>query len=180
MPRVLAYYQATEVEIRGKGSQPFFRARLHRKDARSLAEQLKRISKSEERAWYFLTSSNPEPRRLRLLDLERTPDYELQASPHYMRGQVFAVTGGASSCNINFSVDGAGLLAERLSAAVDESAEQVEIRVPNRRRKLQLVEFLSDREWQVAAEQEALGRSGELLLAETLPREDFSDWEQSR
>lgn len=180
MPSVIEYYRASNVELRGQGGQPFFRARLAREDARHLIGRLRELAASEGREWFFLTSSTPAPERLRLMNLDRTPEYELRAAPRYVRGQVFTVTGGAQSCNINFSVDGAALLADRLSEAVDDAVEYVEIRVPNRRRKLQLVEFLSDRELAAGAEQESLGMTGELLASETLPREDFSDWEQPR
>lgn len=180
MPSVIEYYRASNVELRGQGGQPFFRARLAREDAHHLIGRLRELAASEGREWYFLTSSTPDPERLRLLNLDRTPEYELQAAPRYIRGQVFTVTGGPQSCNINFSVVGAALLADRLSEAVENAAEYVEIRVPNRRRKLHLVEFLSDRELAAGAEQESLGSSGELSLAEIMPRDDFSDWEQSK
>jgi hypothetical protein len=179
MVTIIEYYQANEIELRGKGEQPFFRARLARTDAQRLVDRLRELANSKERDWYFLTSSDPDRRRLRL-GRDRTPGYELQAAPRYVRGDVITVNGGPHSCNILFSVAGADLLAGRLSAAVDDSDENVEIRVPNRRRKLQLIELLSDRELAAAAEQDILGRSGELLLTEILPGDDFSDWEQSK
>ncbi|GMU23015.1 MAG: hypothetical protein AMXMBFR13_30990 [Phycisphaerae bacterium] len=175
---ILGDFRALEVRTGSKSEQPFFRGRLRCADARELAKRLASLAQPGSRQRYYLTAKEPDTTRIKLVNLERTPEYERSAAQNYLRGDVFVVSGSRQSCNLEFSAVGAGLLAAELKAATDRCREWVEIVVPNRRRKLNLVEFIADTDLEAAAEEESLAIAGELALAEILPREDFSDWEQ--
>jgi hypothetical protein len=120
-----------------------------------------------------------DPTRLRLVRGD-TPGYEAGAATIYLRGEIVKVTGREGSCNIDFSGPvGALLLAQRLQAARQRMRSFLEIRVPNRQRKKNLIEFIPDTELEAreSAEHQKLALAGEALAADTLAENEFSDWD---
>lgn len=159
------------------GAKPFFWARLDKPTATEFAARLKACAK-QQRRWYTLAATYENPRRLRLMP-ERTPDFESAAAPLYVRGELLRVTGSpGASCNISFSARGAADLAGCLTRALADAHAWLEVRVPSRKRDL--VEFIPDSDVKPSeiSEIESLGRTGEVLAGEVLPRDDFSDWER--
>lgn len=177
---VAGYVTCEQVELRGPTAKPFFCARLGITEAKKLLELLTRLAGSETRDWYYLVSSTPNLERLRLVDLDRTPAFERAAAQDYLRGELFRVSGGSDSCNIEFSAPvGARLLAERLRSTLTRARCHIQIVVPNRHGKKDLVELIADTDSAAddGDEFDRLGSAGEELAAQTLPAEDFSDWE---
>ena len=178
---VIDYIKPHDVDIHGPSEKPFFRLRLDCDEARKLIGQLENLGHSGGAERFSLTANkspkaNPQP-----LNLWRnyTAKYELDAAPNYLRGDIFSVTGRGDSCHIDFSATGAALMATHLKEATDRAREFVELVIPNRRRKLNLIEFIADTETEAASEQERLGLAGAVALAEVLGHEDFSDWENA-
>jgi len=167
-------------ELRGPSGKPFFVARLVGSEAQALLAHLRELANRNDRSWFILSSTTPDPKRLRIVDLDRTPEYEEAAARHYLRGEVFRVTGKDDSCNINFSGPiGATLLAHCLEGALNRMKEYIELVVPNRHGKRDLVEFIPDVDiiTTTLPEHEGLALAGEAAAVQVLEQEDFSDWE---
>lgn len=177
--RTFSYLQCLSARLNGKQARPFFWARLDRDQAQALVKDLTECAGNPEREWFLLTWTSDDVQRLRLLK-GVTPDYERAAACDYARGDVFRVT-GETSCNIDFSRDGAAVLARRLQSALNRVRRFVEIRVPNRHNKRSLIEFVPDTDLEAAEspEHDKLALIGEAVGAELLAREDFADWESA-
>ena len=165
----------------GKSHDGFLRLSFYqvRLDASVLAElipNLRAAATCKERLWHTLTATSENASRLRMYVI-RTPDFEMQASKCYLRGTLFRIS-GRESVNIDFSTDGALLLAERLREAKAKMRSFVLLRVPNR--KKDVIEFLPDIELEAlhSDEHARLGQAGESIAAQVLGREDFNDWEE--
>lgn len=177
---LLGVIHCQRVEINGPKGKPFFVALLSAEQGQLLLTMLEELVAQEGRYWYFLTSTSPDPTRLRLVDLNRTPEFERAAGKNYLRGEIFRVTGKSDSCNINFSAPvGAKLLADRLRTTLTRSKKFLQIVVPNRHGNKDLIEFIADVDCESSAVEEAgrLGSLGSALAAVVLEPEDFSDWE---
>lgn len=177
---VIGVVNCRQPHFGGPDGKPFFEAELDKSAAEALLAHIKSLAQSKARGWYFITSSSPDPTRLRITNLERIPAFESNAAEHYLRGDVFRVTGATNSCNINFSVPvGARLLAECIEDALGRTEKSLRIVIPNRHKQRNLVEFIPDvdQPQPTPDEHEALGAIGEAAAAQALAAEDFSDWE---
>lgn len=176
---LLGVVRATRVHLGKPTDKPFFRAILDLVEGRSLHSLIDHLAHQPGRRWYYIVSSNPDPKRLRVVDLNRTPAYEQSAAPNYLLGQVFRVSGKGKGFNINFSGPvGAGLLADRLQVAISQAKNEIELVIPNRRER-DLIEFVADtqREFTPSTEHQRLTDAGAAMAASAWPAEDFSDWE---
>lgn len=167
-----------------KSLEPFFRARSTTKDAVALAARIEALADLRDREWYYLTWTTPNLKRLRLVHLDRTPQFERSAHANYLRSEIFRVTGQAGGCNINFSGEtGAALLAARLRSAIASAEAFIEIVViiVSRKKKSYLVEFHSDLELRLidTPEHDRLAEASEVLAGESWTAEEFQDWERS-
>jgi len=155
---------------------------LPRTEAARLLAMLRQAARSKRR-WFYLVSSRPSPSRLRLADFDRTPAYERKAARNYVRREVYRITGQEDSCNIEFSSNGAILLARELRGALARAREFLDLRVPHRKdgKRDELIEFIpdTDREAMPSEEIARLGMAGENLAGAVLEAEDFSDWERA-
>lgn len=179
-PSLIGEVKCERVELASPLSKPFFLGCLAKLEARQLLGYLEDLGRRPGRFWYDLVSGRPDPKRLRLVRLLRTPEYELAAETNYLRGDIFRINGKQNSCHINFSGPiGARLLAEQLRSALERTRNTIDIVVPNRHRKKDLVEFIADadREANPSDEHNRLAQAGEVMAAELLPAEDFSDWD---
>jgi hypothetical protein len=177
---LLGVVHCDQVALNGPTGKPFFSAKLSKAEGSNLLHLLDELGQHEGPGWYLLAASSPDPKRLRLVDFDRTPAYELDAEGEYLRGELFRVTGKEDSCNINFSGPvGARLIAERLRAALARADSFIDIVVPNRHGKKDLIEFIpdTDRESEPGQEHERLALAGDALAADLLVDDDFSDWE---
>lgn len=165
------------VGIKGSlGSNPFLSVLLTASQANALIKELRRCG-AQPRHWFTLVATRENPRRLRL-KAEPTPEFEEDASPLYLRGDILRVTGTeGTSCNIAFSNFAAMGLAERIEEAAGRMRNSLELRVRSRRRSL--VEIIPDVDAAIAdaPELDGIGRAGAILAGSVLPIEDFSDWE---
>jgi hypothetical protein len=174
------YVSGEEGELGGPDGDPFYRVRLSLNAAAELADLLEQAAAVEGRRWFHLTAKEGDASKLKFVDFGRTPQYELQAPPHYVRGQQFRVTGRDASCNIEFSKDGASRLAAELREASSEARAFVVMGVAKGSpRRDHMVSFRADTEPTAAgsAELVALGLAGAALAEQVWPEEDFSDWD---
>jgi hypothetical protein len=158
----------------------FFRARLPKQGASSLADALDARADQADRNWYFLSWKTPDLQRLSLVNLNRTPQYEQRARADYLLNSVFRVSGRESSCNINFSGEvGGRLLASRLRKTAERAYEYLDLIVVavSRAKGTFMLEFLADSDMRsVTPEHERLAATGEALAGQLLAGEDFADW----
>ena len=173
--RTVAYFHGSHGILNPVGKPPFYRVRLDATVLETLISELRTIADCETRIWHTLTATPEKASRLRMYVI-RTPDFETQASKCYLRGTLFRIS-GRESVNIDFSSDGALLLAERLREAKAKMRSFVLLRLPNR--KKDVIEFVPDIELEAlhSDEHARLGQAGESLAAQVLGPEDFSDWE---
>lgn len=175
--KTIGYIECAQAELRGRSGRPFFRIRLEAAQTSDLLRLLKRCAASPNREWFALTSTHEKPERLKLTE-QRTPNYEINAAPLYLRGEPVRISGDEGSCNIDFSgAVGGVLLMERLRSAQRRMRRFVEIRIPSRKRNL--IEFIPDTDLEAmeSAEHQRLAQAGGALAADTWSNEDFSDWE---
>jgi len=173
--RTIAYFNGSHGLLSLAGKPAFYQIRFDASVLEELISNLRAVADSDSRMWYTLTASSESLSRLRMYT-SRTPDFELRASKCYLRGTLFRVS-GKESANIDFSTDGALLLAERLREAKTKMREFVLLRLPNR--KKDIVEFWPDIELEALPSDEhlRLRQGGETLAAQVWCPEDFSDWE---
>lgn len=173
----IRYIEGLEGVLAGPKGRPFFRVRLNLKQISELIDALEQCARQDGRCWFTLTSTHDKPARLRLMQ-PATPDYELGASAVYMRGEAAWISGDEGSCNINFSgSDGALMLIKRLRDVQKKMRRFVDIRIPSRARNL--IEFVADVDLEAApsAEHERLAIGGGIVASQSLPADDFGDWE---
>lgn len=173
--RTVGYIDCREPKL-NEQSHGFFEAELTLEAAAQLALLLEQCAADGVRAWFTATMTSDNLKRLRVIR-SKTPAYELGAADDYARGEVFRVTGGKKSVNINFSGIGAGLILDRLRSAVGRAKQFVLLRI--RSSKRDLLEFIPDTEIVNAADVEAarLALSGEALAGAVWPADNFSDWD---
>lgn len=177
--RMIASITCSGCELNGPAKQPFFRAKLDRQQSAELIEHLEQCANVGKRQWFLLLVTYDDTTRLRLMQ-QGPPAYEANAAEVYLRGEVLKVTGQKDSCNIEFSGRvGAPLLVERLQTVRQRMRRFLEIRVPNRWSRRNLIEFIPDTELEAAktAEHHKLALAGEALTGEAWTEDDFSDWE---
>lgn len=153
----------------------FYQVRFEESVLQALISRLQIVANAQERCWHSLTSTDEDFSRIRIYKI-RTPDFEMRAFNRYLRGTVFRIS-GQESMNIDFSVDGALLLATRLQAAKDEMRSFVLLRLPHRKKPI--IEFIADIELEQrrSGEHDRLGQVGQSMAVEVWGDEDFSDWE---
>ena len=177
--KTIMYITCSGCELNGPGKKPFFRVRLDAQESGELAKYLENCEGEQGRNWYAITATYDEPTKLKLIK-GMTPAYEANAIPDYLRGEVLRVSGKNRSCNIEFSGQvGAPLLLERLQTVRKRMRRFLEIRVPNRSNKRNLIEFISDTDLEAieTLEHQRLVQAGGVLASEIFPEDDFSDWE---
>lgn len=176
----IAYLECEYGELNDPGQRPFFRVRLSKGQLEELLRLLNDCAAAEGRAWYTLTATHEKPARLRLTRELRVPDYEQQAASIYLRGEPVRISGDGGSCNISFSgAVGGSLMVERVQMALMRARNNVDIRIPSRKRNL--IEFIPDteREAEESREHQRLAETGATIVGDVWPNEDFSDWEVS-
>lgn len=166
-----------EGEIKVRKGRPYLRLRIPGDHVEELLQELGHCAASRRREWFSLTFLQERPAQLQLTRIP-TPDDEQRASAVYLSGNPVRITGDEHSCRIEFSgVVGGRLLVDRVQESRRRMHRFFEIRIPSR--KYNLIEFLSDAElegWE-SAEHQNLAEASAALAAETLPAEDFSDWD---
>ena len=173
--RTVAYFNGSHGILNPVGKPPFYRVRFDATVLEEWISELRTIANSETRMWHTLTATPEKASRLRMYVI-RTPDFETQASRRYLRGTLFRIS-GRESVNIDFSSDGALLLAERLREAKAKMRSFVLLRLPSRKKNL--IEFVPDIDLEAlhSDEHARLGQAGESMAAQLWGQEDFSDWE---
>ena len=177
--RMIASITCSGCHLNGPGRQPFFRAKLDRQQSQELITRLEQCANADGRRWFLLLVTYDDTTRLLLMQ-QSPPAYEANAAPDYLRGDVLKVTGKKDSCNIEFSGRvGAPLLVERLQDVSRRMRRFLEIRVPNRWNKRNLIEFIPDTDLEAAQtpEHRKLALAGEALTGQAWTEDDFSDWE---
>jgi hypothetical protein len=127
-----------------------------------------------------MTWSRESLKRARVTEKTSIPQYESAAAPNYVRGDVLHVMSTDYSCNIDFAGSRAGTwLLEEIEEVQKRMRRFMELIVPNRRNKPDLVQFTADTASQASEseEDERLGRMGLILASQVWPADDFSDWE---
>jgi len=176
----IAYLECEYGELNDPPQRPFFRVRLSKGQVEELLRLLGDCAAAEGRAWYTLTATYEKPARLRLTHELRIPDYEQQAASIYLRGEPVRISGDGGSCNINFSgAIGGSLMVERVQMALLRARDNIDIRIPSRKRNL--IEFIpdTDREAEESREHQQLAEAGANMADDVWGNEDFSDWETS-
>lgn len=177
--KTIAYIPCFGCELDGPDKKPCFRVRLDRQRVGDLIKHLKVHTKERGRGWFIITVTYNDMTRLKLVK-GVTPGYESSAADVYLRGEILRVSCTDRSCNITFSQqDGIRSLVTRLQAVQERMRRFLEIRIPNRRREKDLIEFIPDIDLEAmeSAEHEKLSQVGGALAAEVWADDDFRDWE---
>lgn len=177
--RTLGYVPCFDCELNGPDKKPSFRVKIDTQGVGKLIELLQAHRSERGRGWVIITVTDNDLSRLRLVT-GMTPGFEDGASDVYLRGEIFRANPTNRSCNITFSEqNGTGSLVSRLQIASERMRRFLEIRIPNRRREKDLIEFISDTELEAleSIEHEKLAQTGSALTADVWENEDFSDWE---
>jgi len=147
---------------------------------RLLQECLERSQRGGGRQWFTLTWSQESLKRARITEKVNIPQYESAAAPNYVRGDVLHVMPTEYSCNIDFAGLRAGAwMLEEIQEVQKRVRRFMEVIVPNRRNKQDLVQFVADTdlESRESDEHQRLGQMGLILASQVWPADDFSDWE---
>jgi len=178
MNRGIGYVQCLESQLNGPKHRPAMVARLNRDQVEALIKLIEDAVESNGRNWFILSITHDNLTRLKVMR-GVTPDFEARAAENYLRGDVLRVNCTQRSCNITFAGRlGSTWLIEELQAACARMRSFIQIVVPNRWNKKDLIEFIPDTESKTADPDEhlRLAEASAILAGEILPDEDFSDW----
>ncbi len=155
---------------------PFYEVRLSKGKAVPELDRLLGQADRDRRCTLTLTVSYHQPDRLRVTETD-PPNYELQASASYVRGDAMRVQGREGvSCNLDLSARlGVGALRDELRVAAQRAEKFVVLRVPSRKRNL--VELVPDVDFGLG-ESDILAAASMAAAGTVLRAEDFSDWEK--
>jgi len=103
------------------------------------------LSRRESARGIISCPARPIPSGMRLVDPDRTPEFESRRCQDYLRGELFRVTGKEDSCNI-ISPGRSVHAYWRIVSAAPWSARETSwtFVIPNRHGKKDLVEFVAD------------------------------------
>ena len=178
MKRVIGYVESLECALNGPDHRPSMVVKLSRDQVEALIKLIEDSVESNGREWFILSITHDNLTRLKVLR-GVTPDFEAEAAANYLRGDVLRVNCTQRSCNITFaSRVGCTWLLEELRSACARMRRFLEIVVPNRWNKKDLIEFIPDTESEMVdlEEHQRLAEAGAVLAGTVLPEEDFSDW----